>query len=200
MSERDVTQMVVEEMQRGSTTLNLMREKLSTHLTAEGFSKWETLVKQLIDQYGGQVQQLLRRITEQDREFRELLLAQSSNEDKLSRFAQIASAIAERINAMLEAAATWDTPPRTYALARGVEPPPDAAAESIAALVASNANNNGDDGDGAVQGELHIDEDQESFSASDSSGPQRHGGHSSARDRLGTLLEEEATLEEEAEC
>lgn len=52
MGEADVTRLVLNEMQLGATTINLMREKLCIKLTEDGFSHWKPLVKQLIDKYG----------------------------------------------------------------------------------------------------------------------------------------------------
>lgn len=49
LEEAVVTRMALTEMQRGSTTLNLLREKLNPMLTEAGFSHWKALIKQLID-------------------------------------------------------------------------------------------------------------------------------------------------------
>lgn len=199
MSEDDVTRIVSEEMLRGATTVTLMRERLTAKLTSDGFSKWSALIKQLIDQYGGQVQQLLRRIAEQDTELQALALVQTDNDKRLSRLAQLASTVAERLKGVLESTTTWSTPPRTYAVARGIEPPPDAAAAAALIATAEQARI-GTSGTHVKSRGEKTSFDGPPLGESEGDDMAHIDRHGAPRDRLNTVLEEETTLGEEAEC
>lgn len=65
--------------------------------------------------YGGQVQQLLTRMDQQELELRNLNKVYDDNNVKLSKFSEVSLALAQRLNNALEVASMWDVPPATYA-------------------------------------------------------------------------------------
>jgi hypothetical protein len=73
---------------------------------------WPTLWT--VGRYGGQIQQLLRRLDQQELGLRILNTSYDDNEAKLVRFAQVAAAATQRLNVVLEVASAWDVPPATY--------------------------------------------------------------------------------------
>mmetsp|Transcript_126 Transcript_126/g.393 ORF Transcript_126/g.393 Transcript_126/m.393 type:complete len:417 (+) Transcript_126:58-1308(+) len=114
LTEEDVIKLALVEMQRGSTSLHLMRDKLTAVLTEQGFSQWKPLIKQLIDKYGGQVQRLLRRLDQQSLELAKLAQARAAAATRLVKFGAVATATAARLNQLLELTSAWDVPPVTY--------------------------------------------------------------------------------------
>lgn len=103
-------------MQAGETTPQRLRVALTPVLSVEGFDDWKSLIKNLCDKYAGHVQPLIRKINNQNTQLADLHQKIRDNEALLNWFDELVRQLSARLKLSLETAATWDSPPASYAL------------------------------------------------------------------------------------